>query len=33
VGTDPGLQQAEFHLYRAAARKAAGLDPDRRSGG
>jgi ketosteroid isomerase-like protein len=26
------LQQAEFHLDRDAARKAAGIDPDRRSG-
>ena len=26
------LQQAEFHLDRAAARRAAGLDPDRPSG-
>jgi ketosteroid isomerase-like protein len=27
------LAQAEFHLDRAAARKAAGIDPDRPSGG
>lgn len=30
---DGRLQQAEFHLDRAAARKAAGLDPGRRRGG
>ncbi len=30
---DDALQQAEFHLDRAAARKAAGLEPDRQSGG
>jgi ketosteroid isomerase-like protein len=29
---DGSLQQAEFHLDRRAARRAAGLDPDRRSG-
>jgi len=29
---DGRLQQAEFHLDRAAARKAAGVDPDRLSG-
>ncbi len=28
---DRRLQQAEFHLDRAAARRAVGLDPDRRS--
>jgi ketosteroid isomerase-like protein len=29
---DGRLQQAEFHLDREAARRAVGLDPDRRSG-
>jgi ketosteroid isomerase-like protein len=29
---DGRLRQAEFHLDRAAARKAAGIDPDRQSG-
>ena len=31
--TDGLLEQAEFHLDRAAARRAVGLDPDRQSGG
>jgi ketosteroid isomerase-like protein len=30
---DDRLQQAEFHLDREAARRAAGMDPDRPSGG
>jgi ketosteroid isomerase-like protein len=30
---DGRLQQAEFHLDRAAARKAAGIDPDRLASG
>jgi ketosteroid isomerase-like protein len=29
---DDALRQAEFHLDRGAARKAAGLEPDRQSG-